>query len=257
LRSQWKVSLLGPFASVVQVANHTNSGKSSLLLLLLRLLDPLIECRDGITIDGIPLNRVNRSILRQRVIAVPQESIFLPDGQSFRKNIDPSSVSSDSDCNEVLRAVGLWQAVEDHGGLNGNFSTNMLSHGQRQLFGLARAILRRRIRSGAARTEALESDGYSRDLFEKGGDIGGLLLLDEVGSSVDNDTDRTIQALISHEFAGYTTIMISHRLDAVMNFDRVIVMDQGRIVESGHPRELVKQEDSAFKNLRTIGGGQT
>ncbi|KAM0261518.1 hypothetical protein ACHAQJ_002201 [Trichoderma viride] len=241
----------------VAICGRSGSGKSSLLLLLLRLLDPLSGCADGITIDGIPLNQVNRSILRQRVIAVPQDSIFFPDGQSFRTNVDPYSISTDSDCEEVLRAVGLWHVLEDNGGLNGSLSTNMLSHGQRQLFGLARAILRRRIRSNTARTEDVESDGYSRGLFEKGGDIGGLLLLDEVGSSVDKDTDRTIQALISDEFAGYTTIMISHRLDAVMDFDRVVVMDKGRIVESGHPRELVKQDNSAFKSLRAVGGGQT
>lgn len=248
------MSLLTVCISLFRVANHIISGKSSLLLLLLRLLDPLPACADGITIDDVSLNRVSRSILRQRVIAVPQDSIFFPDGHSFRTNLDPSNMSTDSDCTEVLQSVGLWQAVEDNGGLNGSLSTSMLSHGQRQLFGFARAILRRRIRSSAARTEIGESDGYLGNAFEKGGDIGGLLLLDEVGSSVDKDTDRTIQRLIRDEFARYTTIAISHRLDAIMDFDRVVVMDKGRIVESGRPRELVERDEGAFKSLWTAGG---
>ncbi|EHK46031.1 multidrug resistance-associated protein [Trichoderma atroviride IMI 206040] len=220
----------------IAICGRSGSGKSSFLLLLLRLLDPLPACADGITIDNVSLNRVNRSILRQRVIAVPQDSIFFPDGHSFRTNLDPYNLSTDSDCTEVLQSVGLWQAVEDNGGLNGSLSTSMLSHGQRQLFGFARAILRRRIRGSAAR------------------DIGGLLLLDEVGSSVDKDTDRTIQRLIRDEFTRYTTIAISHRLDAIMDFDRVIVMDKGRVVESGRPRELVKRDEGAFKSLWTAGG---
>ncbi|EHK20667.1 uncharacterized protein TRIVIDRAFT_154161 [Trichoderma virens Gv29-8] len=219
----------------IAICGRSGSGKSSLLLLLLRLFDPLPGSADGITIDGIPLRRVDRSSLRQRVIAVPQDSVFFPDGHSFKTNLDPSNLSTESDCKEVLGAVGLWQVVEDNGGLDASLSTNMLSHGQRQLFGLARAMLRQRLRS----------------------DVGGLLLLDEVGSSVDKDTERTMQALISQEFAGYTTIMISHRLDAVMDFDRVLVMDRGQIVESGRPRELVQQESSMFKNLWAISGGRS
>ncbi|KAH8122202.1 multidrug resistance-associated protein [Trichoderma asperelloides] len=238
----------------VAICGRSGSGKSTLLLLLLRLLDPLPACADGITIDDVSLNRVSRSVLRQRVIAVPQDSVFFPDGHSFKTNLDPYNMSTDSDCTEVLQSVGLWQAVEDNGGLNGNLSTSMLSHGQRQLFGFARAILRRRIRSRTARTEIAGSDEYLRSSFEKGGDIGGLLLLDEVGSSVDKETDRTIQRLIRDEFARYTTIAISHRLDAIMDFDRVIVMDKGRIVESGCPRELVEREEGAFKSLWTAGG---
>ncbi|KAM0462124.1 hypothetical protein ACHAO4_001319 [Trichoderma viride] len=238
----------------IAICGRSGSGKSSFLLLLLRLLDPLSTCADGITIDDVSLNQVSRSILRQRIIAVPQDSIFFPDGHSFRTNLDPYNLSTDSDCTEVLQSVGLWQAVEDNGGLNGSLATSMLSHGQRQLFGFARAILRRRIRSSAARTDIGELDGYLGGAFEKGGDIGGLLLLDEVGSSVDKDTDRTIQRLIRDEFARYTTIAISHRLDAIMDFDRVIVMDKGRVVESGSPRELVKQDEGAFKSLWTAGG---
>ncbi|KAL7941549.1 P-loop containing nucleoside triphosphate hydrolase protein [Trichoderma barbatum] len=241
----------------IAICGRSGSGKSSLLLLLLRLFDPLPGSANGITIDGLPLRRVDRSTLRQRVIALPQDSVFFPDGHSFKTNLDPSNLSTDSDRKQVLGAVGLWQVVEDNGGLDSSLSTNMLSHGQRQLFGLARAILRRRIRSSVARSETLDSNDYADNFFEKGSDIGGLLLLDEVGSSVDKDTERIMQALISEEFAGYTTIMVSHRLDAVMDFDRVLVMDRGQIIESGRPRELVQQESSPFKSLWAASGGRS
>lgn len=116
-------------------------------------------------------------------------------------------------------------------------SSDTLSQGQKQLFSLARAILRGRIR---ARGKGKQNEG-------------GVLLLDEVSSSVDKDTDEAMQRMILDEFAGYTIVMVSHRLGMVMNFDRVVVMDEGRIVEDGKPRELVDQEGSRFRDLWMVG----
>ena len=108
-----------------------------------------------------------------------------------------------------------------------------LSQGQKQLFSLARAMLRRRVR------------GESK---------GGVLLLDEVSSSVDVDTDRAMQGIIKREFEGYTIVMVSHRLDMVMDFDKVVVMDAGRVVEEGEPGVLVEREGGRFRELWMVGG---
>ena len=70
---------------------------------------------------------------------------------------------------------------------------------------------------------------------------------------VDKETDKTMQAIIQREFAGYTIVMISHRLEMVMGFDRVFVMDKGRVVETGKPAELVQAEGSRFRELWIVG----
>ncbi|KAI0843264.1 P-loop containing nucleoside triphosphate hydrolase protein [Hypoxylon sp. FL0890] len=223
----------------VAICGRSGSGKSSTILLLLRLLDPVASCADKITIDEIPLHKIDRATLRQRIIAVPQEPVFLPDGTSFHVNLDPLSDSTKDECRAVLQTVSLWDFVEEHGGLAAGMSADILSGGQRQLFNLARAILRRRIR-----LKQLQS------VFgEKTVAVGGILLLDEVSSSVDRDTDKAMQGIIREEFKDYTIIMVSHRLDMVLGFDTVVVMDKGSIVETGRPQTLVEVDGSKFREL--------
>ncbi|KAI9695824.1 MAG: hypothetical protein M1820_008379 [Bogoriella megaspora] len=214
----------------VAICGRTGSGKSSLIALLLKLVNPLQETAANATIDDTPLHRINRLALRQRIIAVPQEAVFLPDGCTFQLNVDPSGVSNAAECEEVLAAVGLWSFVLERGGLNAGMSAGTLSAGQRQLMSLARALLRRRIR---ARQQAHS----------------GILLLDEVSSSVDAETERVMQEIIRKEFQGYTVVAVSHRLNMIMDFDRVIVMDTGKIVEIGNPVKLAGDAGTRFGDL--------
>lgn len=107
-----------------------------------------------------------------------------------------------------------------------------LSAGQQQLFGLGRAVLRRCVRA--------------RD----GGPKGGILLLDEMSSKLDRETDRLAQDIIRTEFEDYTVIMVAHRLNMVMNLcDRVFVLERGEIVEEGAPRELADTAGTRFGEL--------
>jgi ATP-binding cassette, subfamily C (CFTR/MRP), member 1 len=219
-----------------------DSGKSTLMLLLLRLLDPLPYCSENIEIDGLPFHNIDRATVRKRIIAVPQDAVFLPDGSSVKANLDPFDVAEAQDCIATLQAVQLSEFLEERGGLNEPMSADNLSAGQKQLFSLARAILRRKVREKKA-----ASDG-------SGPISGGILLLDEVSSSVDQETDRKMQEIIKQEFSGYTIIMVSHRLEMVMYFfNRVIVMDKGSVVESGSPRELVSQAGTRFGELWVLG----
>ncbi|KAK5991347.1 ABC transporter FGM5 [Cladobotryum mycophilum] len=226
----------------VAICGRTGSGKSSTILLLLRLLDPLPSCASNMSIDGVALHTIDRSTLRQRIIAVPQDAVFLPDGTSFRLNLDPFAVATDDDCQAVLDTVGLWPFVSDRGGLAADMTADSLSQGQKQLFSLARAILRRRIRSR-------ELSATVGEAYLAPSDSGGVLILDEVSSSVDAETNKTMQEIIQREFKEYTILMISHKLEMVMDFDQVVVMDEGRVVEQGVPRELVKMEGSRFRDL--------
>ncbi|KAI2463185.1 ABC transporter type 1, transmembrane domain-containing protein [Annulohypoxylon bovei var. microspora] len=226
----------------VAICGRSGSGKSSTILLLLRLLDPIASCTEKIIIDDIPLHKIDRATLRQRIIAVPQEPVFLPDGTSFQANLDPFGASTGDDCRAVLETVRLWDFIDGRGGLAAGVSADTLSGGQRQLFNLARAILRRRIRLRQLQSE----------FGEKSVEIGGILLLDEVSSSVDQDTHKAMQRITMEEFKEYTIIMISHRLDMVEGIDTIIVMDKGRIVESGNPRSLLETDGSKFRELWTI-----
>ncbi|TDZ30419.1 ABC transporter FUM19 [Colletotrichum spinosum] len=220
----------------VALCGRTGSGKSSLILLLLRLLDPLPSCSQNMTIDSVPFHRIDRSVLRRRIIAVPQDAVFLPDGSTIKSNLDPFNAASDAECFSVLRTVQLSAFVEERGGLHEGMSADSLSAGQKQLFSLGRAILRRRVKDAA---------------FKRRG--GGILLLDEVSSSVDHATDRLMQEIIKEEFGYYTIVMVSHRLDMVMDFfDAVIVMDRGRVVETGSPGMLVETPGSRFGELWAI-----
>lgn len=228
----------------VAICGRSGSGKSSTILLLLRLLDPLSMCSEDIMIDDIPLHHIDRSTLRERIIAIPQDPVFLPDGTSFMSNLDPFGRSTAEECRSVLEIVGLWSIIEARQGLESGMSVEMLSQGQKQLFSLARAILRARIRAREIVSE------FGTVAANK---IRGILLLDEVSSSVDQETDRAMQRIILKEFACYTIVMVSHRLDMVMGFDTVVVMEKGSVVETGEPKALVETQGSRFKELWSLG----
>ncbi|KIL92440.1 hypothetical protein FAVG1_04851 [Fusarium avenaceum] len=192
------------------------------------LLDPVEKDGYGYTlsIDGVPLSSINRQTLRERLITVPQDPVFLPTGSTVKENLDPLGLATTEQCREILEAMDIWDVVEAQGGLDSVLSESSLSHGQRQVFSLARAVVKRKT-TGCA-----------------------VLLLDEFTSSVDADTERDMLAMIDKEFAGCTIIMVAHRLHLVSDFcDRVFVLDGGRIVEAGDPRVLGRVDETWFASL--------
>lgn len=207
----------------VAVVGRTGSGKSSLILLLLRLLDPTSETENNITINGLPLRRLHRDTLRQRIIAMPQDMVFLAAGETFRAALDPYASASDDDCQVALQEVGLLDAIKDAGGLHASVAKDTLSQGQKQLFSLAIAVLRARVR-------------------EQGGEtLGGVLLLDEVTSNVDRETEKTIMGVIGKVFKNYSILAVTHSLESVVTFDKVIVMGEGHVVKEGTPTSLIRE----------------
>jgi ATP-binding cassette subfamily C (CFTR/MRP) protein 1 len=236
-------------------------------MLLMCLLDPVSSTSSNMSIDGISLHSIDRSTLRQRIIAVPQDAVFLPDGASFKANLDPFSVATDDECQAAFEAASIWAVISSRGGLAAEMTNDSLSQGQKQLFSLARAILRRRVRNrewvadigeaylpsaSVARFQE-SSDERSSAVVNSTARDGGLLVLDEFSSSVDIETDRTMRGIIQREFEGYTILAVSHRLEMVMEFDRVLVMDTGMIVEQGAPRELVEREGGRLRDLWMVG----
>lgn len=257
------LSLSIPPSQRVALCGRTGSGKSSLLALLLRLLDPSqpnlaatlsTSLDSGVELGSLPLHRISRSALRRRIIAVPQDAVFFPAGSSIRENFDPYGEATDLEIKEVLELVGLSGFLEKQGGrLSMGMSAENLSAGQKQLFSLGRAILQRRVKHRRVRGNDLggnnESRGQSASTQEESR-TGGILLLDEVNSSVDRETENLMIRIIGNEFRGYTILMVSHRLDVVVEFaDRVIVLDAGRMVEDGDPRKLIEEKSGIFREL--------
>ncbi|KAF5242417.1 hypothetical protein FANTH_8703 [Fusarium anthophilum] len=225
-------------------------GKSSIILLLLCMLKPLQNTReDAITIDDISIQNVDPSILRERIFAVPQDTIFLPKGSSWLQNMEPFATNA-AECRSVLEDVNLWDVVVAQGGdLTAALDSDALSQGQRQLFSLARAVLRKRAKAQSMSDPAQQ---------------GGLLLLDEPSSAVDFETEGMMHRIIQREFCEYTVVMITHRLEFITGlhsmgqvgldsqesfFNRVLVVDAGTIVEDGHPAELLEAKEGRFRAL--------
>jgi ABC-type multidrug transport system fused ATPase/permease subunit len=136
-------------------------------------------------------------------------------------NIDPFSVATDSEIIAALERVGLWSILSSRGGLTAEIVPDSLSRGQQQLLALARALLNK----------------------------SKIVLLDEATSSVDKETEETLRKVMKEDFSDCTIISIAHRLETIMDYDVVAVMNKGRIVEFGRPAELMADEKSAFSLL--------
>ncbi|KAJ5783587.1 ABC multidrug transporter [Penicillium psychrosexuale] len=224
----------------IAICGRSGSGKSSLIALLLKLLDPLPATSNEetkIPIDDTPLHLINRIVLRERLVAVPQDPVFLPDGSTFGRNLDPSLTCTSKECTAALEVLGLRSFIQELGGLEAPMNAGTFSAGQRQLFSLARALLRRTTRA------KLSNDENS----------GGILLLDEASSSVDQETELVMQDTVRSEFKGFTVIAVAHRLEMIMDFDRVVVIDTGKIVEIGNPEVLRGLAGSRFGELVNAG----
>lgn len=191
------------------------SGKSSLLSVLLRILD---SSSGTMTIDDLDLSTIPREIIRSRITAIPQEPFIL--SGSVRLNADPTGLVSDDFIIAALTKVGLWAILESRGGLDAEMTANPLSQGQQQIFCLARAMLRKGSR---------------------------ILVLDEATSNVDADTDGVLQRLIREEFAEWTIVTVAHRLDTILDSDRILVLDKGIIVENGSPEELLAKKGAFWE----------
>ncbi|XP_038033035.2 ATP-binding cassette sub-family C member 10 isoform X2 [Anas platyrhynchos] len=206
----------------VGVVGRTGSGKSTLFLALFRML----ELKAGrILLDGVDSRLVGLEELRSRLAIIPQDP-FLFSG-SIRENLDPQGKRTDAELHEVLEQCHLRDAVTRMGGLDSELGERgkSLSVGQRQLVCLARALL----------TQAK------------------VLCIDEATASVDQQTEQLLQQTIRQRFADKTVLTIAHRLNTVLDSDRVLVMQAGRVAELGSPSSLRQQDGSLFQRLLRSG----
>ncbi|KAH7101421.1 ATP-binding cassette transporter [Auriculariales sp. MPI-PUGE-AT-0066] len=208
----------------VGVVGRTGSGKSSLTLSLLRG----ILTSGQILYDGVDTHKLNLNALRSNITIIPQHPELL--SGTLRGNLDPFGQHDDAFLNSALRASGLF-TLQEQGDLDSSnritldsaiaTGGNNLSLGQRQIIALARAIVRR----------------------------SKILILDEATAAVDYATDAGIQKGIRDELKDVTLITVAHRLRTIMDSDKIMVLDAGRLVEFAAPAELLKQRDGLLRAL--------
>ncbi|CAH8873037.1 unnamed protein product [Trichobilharzia szidati] len=224
----------------IGIVGRTGAGKSSLASSIFRLVEPTILEEDRLTlpktsklgpiiVDGVDLSRIGLHELRSRFSILPQEPTIF--SGSLRFNLDPFNELPDSELWSALESAHLadW-AKSTNFGLDyecGEGGSN-LSAGQRQLVCLARVFL--------------SSGGRVR-----------LLILDEATAAMDPCTDDLVMnTVVGDRFKDATVIIIAHRLSTVMNTDRIVVLDHGQVVETGHPQDLLKNPNSRFAAMSKV-----
>jgi ABC-type multidrug transport system fused ATPase/permease subunit len=220
----------------IGIVGRTGAGKSSLTLAIFRI----IEAVNGhIEIDNVDTSKIGLYDLRSKLSIIPQDSQIFKG--TIRSNLDPVDQYEDEDLWNALKLSHLDNHVESmyaeyedkeeigfnkllvpisEGGSN-------LSAGQRQLMCLARALIKKNCK---------------------------VLILDEATANVDVDTDSIVQQTIRTAFEDRTILTIAHRLNTIIDSDRIIVLEQGRVKEFDTPENLLKKQDSLFYSLCKEGG---
>ena len=205
----------------VGVCGRTGSGKSSLLVALFRIVE---SWAGAILVDGVDTRQVPLAVLRKRISIIPQDPVLLTG--SLRFQLDPFGEHSDAELLQVLESVNLRDLVASlqqgllepiaEGGEN-------LSHGQRQLLCIARALLH-----------------HNK-----------ILVIDEGSSSCDPQSDAIIQQTLRDMSKRYnlTVISIAHRLSTVLDFDKILCLSDGQVREYGSPADLLSRPDSLFSAM--------
>lgn len=207
----------------VGIVGRTGAGKSSLTLGLFRINE---AAKGEILIDGINIATIGLHDLRFKVTIIPQDPILF--SGTLRMNLDPFDQYSDEDVWTSLELAHLKSFVStlpdklNHECAEGGEN---LSVGQRQLVCLARALLRK----------------------------SKILVLDEATAAVDLETDNLIQSTIRTQFEGCTVLTIAHRLNTIMDYTRVIVLDKGEIVECGAPATLIQKKGIFYSMAKESG----
>lgn len=208
----------------VGIVGTTGCGKSSMLWALLRILEP----RAGrILLDGVDTRDVGLGTLRRALGLVPQDPVLF--SGTLRQNLDPQGNYPDGRLLHALQlaqlgellaswAEGLDKAITDEGG--------GLSFGQRQLVCLARMVLRRPR----------------------------LLLLDEATSAIDPRTQEIVHNTIREAFADSTVIAVAHRLETILDYDFVCVLDRGDVVEKGPVAEVAQKQGGHLNRMLAVRG---
>ncbi|CEF61191.1 ATP-binding cassette sub-family C member 8 [Strongyloides ratti] len=203
----------------IGIVGRTGAGKSSLTLALFRMIEPA----DGtIIIDNVDITKIGLHDLRSHITVIPQDPVLF--SGTLRFNLNPFNIYSDEEIWSSLEKAHLKNfALSNAEGLDFIVSEggSNISVGTCQLICLARAILRK----------------------------SKILILDEATAAIDYHTDQLIQNTIRKEFSSSTVLAIAHRLNTILDYDKIIVLDKGQVVEFDTPSNLLKDKNSTFYSM--------
>ena len=220
------LSLTIPSQQKVGLVGHSGTGKSTFISLILRLFD--VES-GKIMIDDQDIKEITQHSLRSAISIIPQDISLLH--RSIMENIGYGRVGATPD--EIIEASKKAHAHDFIMKLPNQYSSTVgergmkISGGQRQRIAIARAILKN----------------------------SPILILDEATNQLDSEIEDQIQKSITETMKGKTVIVIAHRLSTLLQMDRIIVLDQGKIVQDGHHNTLVAQEDGIYRKLWDMQNG--
>ncbi|CAI5758659.1 unnamed protein product [Candida verbasci] len=210
----------------VGIVGRTGAGKSTIITAFFRFLDPETG---SIKIDDVDISKIGLRNLRQAITIIPQDPTLF--SGTVRSNLDPFNAYTDEQIFEALRRTGLITPGESNDQENANKFLNLssvitegggnLSQGERQLVCLSRSLLKNPK----------------------------VILLDEATSSIDYKSDSAIQQTIREEFSQSTILTIAHRLRTIIDYDKILVMDAGKVVEYDNPYTLIANKNSLFYNM--------
>ncbi|KAG9093810.1 hypothetical protein FRC06_011370 [Ceratobasidium sp. 370] len=209
----------------VGICGRTGSGKSSTVNALFRTVESGLVT-GKLLVDGVDVRDLPLKSLRSSLSIVPQDPFLWH--STIRENLDVEGITGDAEIWQALDRVGMKDAVS---ALENQLDTVLqdtvaFSRGQRQLLCMARVLLRKRK----------------------------IVILDEATSSMDPQTDQKVGEIISKELQGCTILSIAHRIATIVNFDLILVLDDGKLAEIGAPRALLADRSSKFSKLANNQG---
>ncbi|KAJ3093774.1 hypothetical protein HDU97_009045, partial [Phlyctochytrium planicorne] len=250
----------------VAVVGRTGAGKSSLALALFRMVEP---SGGNIRIDGVDILRIGLEDLRSRLTIIPQDPILFTG--TIRTNLDPFGVTPDADLWIALKRSHLITSIPSASGSNPPSPVaaekKLEPETLKRADGSDATLV---IEEDAASNLSLESPDVSitldTDVAEGGSNLSAgqrqllclaramarksrVIVMDEATASVDPETDSRIQQTLREEFSDCTVITIAHRLKTIVDYDRVIVLDAGQVVENASPFELIEKGDGVFRKM--------
>lgn len=202
----------------IGIVGRTGSGKSTICLCLFRILEPF---EGTIYIDNEDITKIGLDLLRKNITIIPQDPCLMEG--TLKYNIDPFNIVEDKEIISILKKIGFEYSESDEIILNRKIeqSGTNLSVGEKQLICICRAILRK--------TK--------------------IIVMDEATANIDMNTEEKIQKALEYALNNSTVITVAHRIKTIINYDKILVLNNGEIIEFDTPKNLIDNEKSLFYQL--------